>query len=92
MIVPTSRNTKTITDMREDALKVLEDVEKQGLLYVFHHANPKAVMLSMEEFERLYELVEDHIDEEEAVRLSKEDRGSGIPLAKVAQKYHKAKR
>ena len=66
MLIPTKQNIKTITDMREDALKLLDAVKTQGLVYLFHHSDPQAVMLSLDEFQRMQELVEDHLDEIEA--------------------------
>lgn len=75
--------------MREKTQELLEDVKKQGILYLFHHADPAAVMLSMEEFQRIHELLEDHLDEMEAKKLSRETRGKGIPLAKIIVKYKK---
>lgn len=92
MLIPTQANIKTITDMRERALELLEEVKRQGLVYVFQHSNPQAVLLSMEEFQRLYELLEDHLDELEAIKLSKEKRGEGIPLIEIIQKYRKKTR
>lgn len=87
MLIPTTNNIKTITDMREDALGLLESVKQLGLIYVFQHSNPKAVMLSLEEFTKLCELVENRLDEIEAVKLSKEKRGKGIPLSEIISKY-----
>ena len=78
--------------MREKAIELLEDVQKLGLVYVFQHSNPKAVMLSMEEYQRLQELVEKRLDEEEAIKLSKEKRGKGIPLSTILKKYRETKR
>lgn len=89
MLIPTSQNTKTVTDMREKAIELLADVKKQGILYLFHHADPAAVMLSMEEFQRIHELLEDHLDELEAKKLSREVRGKGIPLSRIIAKYKK---
>lgn len=87
MLIPTNKNIKTITDMREDAIRLLSEVKELGLVYLFHHSNPKAVMLSMDEFQRLQELVEDHIEELEAIKLAGEERGEGIPISKVISKY-----
>lgn len=89
MLIPTSDNTKTVTDMRERALELLRTVKRQGLVYVFQRSNPEAVLLSIEEFKRLYELLEDHLDELEARKLAKEERGKGIPLAEILAKYEK---
>lgn len=87
MLLPTRQNTKTITDLREDALGVLSDVDKLGLVYLFQHSDPRAVVLSLKEFAKLRELVDDREDEREAAGLSLEDRGVGIPLKNIAKKY-----
>jgi len=87
MLIPTANNTKTITDMREDALKLLGEVEKQGVTYIFHRSKPRAVLLSIADFVRIQELIEDHLEEEEVMRLVKEPRGKGIPLNEIAKKY-----
>lgn len=91
MLIPTKDNIKTVTDMRENAIELLEDVKSQGIVYLFQHSNPEAVILSIDEFKRIYELLEDHLDEAEAVKISKEKRGTGIPLAKILAKYKKSR-
>lgn len=87
MLLPSTRNVKTITDMRENALALLDLVEKKGLAYIFYRSKPRAIMLSMEEFSRLQELIEDYLDELEVEKLVKEPRGKGTPFSKIAQKY-----
>lgn len=88
----TSQNIKTITDMRERAAQLLEEVKSLGIIYLFQHSDPKAVMLSMEEYQRISELLEDHLDEMEAIKLFEEKRGKGIPLAHVLAKFGKKTR
>ena len=87
MLIPSTKNVKTITDMRENALELLEVVEKQGLTYIFHRSKPKAVMLSIDDFARLQELIESYLDEQEAEKLAKEPRGKGIPFEEIIRKY-----
>lgn len=87
MLLPTRQNTKTITDLREDALGVLSDVDKLGLVYLFAHSDPRAVVLSLKEFTKLCELIEERADERDSAELSREDRGIGIPLKTIAKKY-----
>lgn len=87
MLLPTSQNTKTITDLREDTLGVLSDVDKLGLVWLFQHSDPRAVVLSMQEFTKLCELVEDRADERDAAELALEVRGEGIPLKNIVKKY-----
>ncbi|MEK9169836.1 MAG: type II toxin-antitoxin system Phd/YefM family antitoxin, partial [Patescibacteria group bacterium] len=74
-----SKNVKTITDMREDALGLLNLVKKNGVTYIFHRSEPKAVMLDIDEFVRIQELLEDYFDEMEAQKLAKEPVGKLIP-------------
>lgn len=73
--------------MRENALDLLNQVQKEGLAYIFYRSEPKAVMLDIEEFENIRELLEDHLDEMEAAELANQPRGKGIPLSKIAKKY-----
>jgi len=87
MLIPTKKNVKTITDMRESALELLELVEKEGLAYIFHHSKPRAVMLSLEEFIAMRELLEDYLDQKEAKKLAKEKRGVAVPLKEIVKKY-----
>lgn len=89
MLLPTSQNVKTITDLREDALGVLRDVQKLGLVYLFQHSNPKAVVISMDEFSRLQEAYEDYLDNKEAVELEKEDKKGAVEIRKLMAKYNK---
>ena len=59
-MIPTAQNVKTITDLRERALELLDQVKKSAEpVYVFHRSKPKAVILSIEEFSKLKELIED---------------------------------
>jgi len=59
-MIPTAQNVKTITDLRERALELLEQVNKSAEpVFVFHRSKPKAVIMSIEEFSKLKELIED---------------------------------
>ena len=87
MLIPTDQNVKTITDMREDALVLLSLVQKKGLAYIFHHSKPKAVLLSINDFLTLQNLIEDLEDIRAAEELEKEPRGKLIPLKTIASKY-----
>ena len=87
MLIPTVKSVKTITDMREKALELLNFVEKEGLAYIFHRSKPKAVLLRLEDFIALNEILEVYLDEKDAKKLSKEKRGKGIILEDVLKKY-----
>lgn len=88
MIIPTTKNTKTITDLRENALKMLEQTEKGGPTFIFHHSKPKAVMLSIEEYSNLMEMVEDYFDAVKAKELEEDSGEGGISLDQLIKKYH----
>ena len=75
MLIPTTKNVKTITDMREDALGLLEMVQK-GPIYIFHRSKPQAVLLSIDDFVSLRNTIDDC-------------ENKGISLGAVASKYKK---
>lgn len=87
MLIPTSRNVKTITDMREDALGLLDKVHEEGLAYIFHRSKPRAVMVDIDNFVYMQSLIEDYEDFLSVKRLSREKRGVGIPVIKIAKAY-----
>lgn len=87
MLIPTSQNVKTITDMREHALELLDLVKEKGFAYIFHRSKPQAVLLTIEEFVKIQEILEDYIDEIEAHKLAKEPVGKKIPIEEVLKKY-----
>ena len=87
MLIPTSQNVKTITDMREDALNLLDEVDQMGFTYVFHRSKPRAVILKIDEFVAMQEALEDFQDIDDVKELSKEKRGKGTSLKDIASKY-----
>lgn len=91
MLIPTSQNTKTVTDMREDAIGLLNDVQKLGLVYLFQHSDPKAVVLSLEEFGKIMDIIEDYQDTTEAEAVLKDKKTRFIPLDQAWKKYNLTK-
>jgi len=87
MLLPLPKNTKTITDLREDALNILNQIDEQKLFYIFYRSKPKAVLIDINEFSNIQELLEDYLDTKKAELLKKEPRGKGIPLSKIKQDH-----
>lgn len=87
MLIPTTQNVKTITDMREDALGLLNSVQDNGLAYIFHRSKPKAVLLNIEEFALIQKIIEDYEDFMDVQQLKKEPIGKKVPLNVVMKKY-----
>lgn len=87
MLIPTKKNVKTITDMRENALGLLDEIDKEGLAYIFHRSQPRAVLIDIDTFISLQQILEEYQDYKDIEKLSKEKRGKGIPLDKVAKDY-----
>jgi prevent-host-death family protein len=83
MLIPTKDNFKTITEVREDTLGVLRDASSQGLVYVTHHSKPKAVLIDIDQFVRMQEMLEDYQDLQDARKLSRQKRGKLIPASEV---------
>jgi len=73
MIIPTADDLKTVTDMREDAIGLLNLVKsKKSPTIIMHRNTPQAVLLSVAEYNKLTEMIEDYLDERLAVKLEKE--------------------
>ncbi len=87
MLIPTDKNTKTITDLRERTLQLLSQVQKDGLAYIFHHSKPRAVILSMDEYAGMLDTLEDHLDTIKARQLEENPEVGGIGLGELAKKY-----
>lgn len=63
MLIPTSKNTRNITDFRKNPDSILEAVQgKSDPIYLFRGSEPRAVVLDIEEYARQRELIEDYMD------------------------------
>ncbi len=71
--------------MRENALGVLSQVKRNGFAYIFYKSKPQAVILDIDDFISLHEALEDQLDTQEAKKLSREARGTGIAIEDVEQ-------
>lgn len=75
MIVPTSENTKTVTDMRKNPVGLLRKVNRRGgPQYLFYRSAPKAVLLDLESYQNLLDLAEDFLDSLAAQEDEKENK------------------
>lgn len=71
----TSKNVKTISDMRENARGLLREAKSSDTpLYIFYRSKPEAVMLSLEEYQKMADMVEDYLDGIRARELEKLDK------------------
>lgn len=87
-MLPTTQNVKTITDMREKALELLDQVEKTAEpVFVFHHSKPKAVIMSIGEFSLLKETIADLQDSISARKLEKKvGKGKYFTLEEIEKR------
>lgn len=90
MIIPTAKNTKTITDLREKAVELLAQIKSSGPTFIFHRSKPKAVMLSIEEYSNMMEMLEDYFDSLKAQELEENPEKGGITLEALIKKYNVA--
>lgn len=91
-MIPTKANVRTITDMRENALKLLKEARKvYGPLFIFYRSRPQAVLLNLAEYEKLRDLAEDYLDSLEAQKFEKKDKRKErwFSLEKVAEELEK---
>ena len=85
-MILSKRNIKTVTDLREQTIKILNSLQKRSEPFVvFHRSDPKAVLLSLEAYQKLADLLEDYLDEELALEIEKQPRKKGIPLGKATK-------
>ena len=87
MIIPNEKNIKTVTDLRERTLELLRQTKISGPTIIFHHSKPMAIMLSLDEYSNMTEMLEDYMDIQEAKDLEDNPQKGGINLKKLAKKY-----
>lgn len=88
MVIPTAKNTKTVTDLREKAVEMLQQAKRVGPTFILYRSKPKAVMLSIEEYSNMMEMLEDYFDAIKAKELEEEGVKSGISLDALIKKYN----
>ena len=73
MYIPTSKDIRTVTDLREQTVNLLNSLQKRTKPTIITHRNqPKAVMLSITHYNKIMEALEDISDEIEAKELENE--------------------
>lgn len=61
--------------MRENARKLLKEVQSSyGPLFILYRSKPQAVLLSLEEYQKLADLAEDYLDSLKAQEYEKKDK------------------
>lgn len=71
----TAKNFKTISDMRENARKLLKEAQSSHApLFILYHSKPEAVLLSFEEYQKLAEMAEYYMDSLKAQEFETQDK------------------
>ena len=94
-MIPTAEDIKTVTDLRENTISVLDGIKKKERpTLIMHNNTPKGVLLSVDEYNHLIEMLEDYEDELEARDLEEEAKKATkkdlISLEKLAEKHEVA--
>lgn len=87
MLLPTKDTISTVTDLRVNTIALLNEVKKTGFKYVFNRSEPEAVLMSMKEYAKLLDRLEDIEDEKLSLSLSGLPKGKGKSLEDVAREY-----
>lgn len=75
MIIPNESNVKTVTDMRQDPVGLLKSVrQSDGPQYIFYRSSPQAVLLDLENYQKLLDLSENYLDSLTAQEYEKENK------------------
>jgi len=79
-----TNNVGTISDMRLDPKGLLKKAEENPV-FMFYRSRPKAVLLSVSEYEKLQDIFEDYMLGLKAEEFSKEDpkKIKWVPLEKI---------
>lgn len=83
----TQTNVATISDMRLNPKSLLNKAENNPI-FMFYHSRPKAVLLSIAEYQNLQDIFEDYLLSLKAQEYSKEDKTKikWIPLSRFKSK------
>jgi prevent-host-death family protein len=80
--MPSLLQVKTVTDLRERTVEVLAQLKNKGIFYIFSRSKPVAVLLSVEEYERLkngYDLYTSQSSQAGSPAPSTQDSPSSLP-------------
>ena len=58
-LIPSAKNVKSITDLRENANKMIENVQTDGQYYIFYRNKPKAIFMSLDKYNDLLHSIEE---------------------------------
>ncbi|MBU0569385.1 type II toxin-antitoxin system Phd/YefM family antitoxin [Patescibacteria group bacterium] len=93
MMIPTASDIKTVTDLRENTLALLDGIQKKKRpTIVMHRNSPRAVFLSVKFYNKLVGMLEDSKEELEAIELEREaDQAKNKDLISIKKllKNHK---
>lgn len=82
-------NIKTITDMRQNTLALLEYVQKSDEpVIILQRSKPKGVLLGFEKYQKMVELIEDYLDTIEAEEVLSDKKTKFVELNKFWKKYN----
>ena len=70
----TPNNVATISDMRLKPKTLLKKAEENPV-FMFYHSKPKAVILSIDDYQIIQDELEDYALSLEAIKYEKEDKG-----------------
>lgn len=74
-MIPSSKNIRTISDMRENAKKLLQEAQTSyGPLFILYRSKPKAVLLNIDEYQKLADFAEDYLDSLKAQEFESLDK------------------
>lgn len=89
MLIPTTDDITTVTDLRERTMDILQLLKKRREPTIIVHRNaPQSVMMSIERYNQLMEMLEDYSDAAEASEIiadSKSQKEKSYSLKEVAK-------
>ena len=82
----TKDNIIPISKMRSDTKAVLKKLRSHQPLYLFSRSSPKAVLLDIDDYASMQEIVEDYFDSQELLSVTNKEIAEAEDFEKVVSK------
>ena len=57
-----TQTIKSLTDLRSNPLNVIKLAQQEGAVYILNRTRPTSVLLSLEKYDEMVDLIDDYLD------------------------------
>ena len=69
-----TQTIKSLTDLRLNPKNILKLAEEEGAVYILDRSKPKGVVLSLEKYDEMVDLIDDYLDGLEMAEFEKKPK------------------